>query len=263
MKKNFTLVELLTVIAIISILAALLLSAMNKSRNKAIQITCANNNRQLQMAFMQYTSNSDGFFPPYYPNWFGGRYSWVKNLVYHRYVTNAELLVCSEVARMPYGTSGGNHLDALRIYVDRLLNDERGLDYQNFAGNRISYGYNWAAFGRNKEPARNNRIRHPSQTILLAENKRHDPDVKDKEDTSSFIVSPKSREDYASYKTFAGYIWPRHDQKRLAVGWADGHATLEQVPTLDPAKIYDAAPFAYGGTKSPEEKGYAENNWDL
>ena len=50
MKHNFTLVELLTVIASIAILAGLLLPAINRARAVAEQTACMNNMNQLGKA---------------------------------------------------------------------------------------------------------------------------------------------------------------------------------------------------------------------
>jgi prepilin-type N-terminal cleavage/methylation domain-containing protein len=62
-KVGFTLIELLVVIAIIAILAAILFPVFAKAREKARQISCASNEKQLGLAFLQYEQDNDEMEP--------------------------------------------------------------------------------------------------------------------------------------------------------------------------------------------------------
>src|SRR5476649_2607264 len=60
---GFTLIELLVVIAIIAILAAILFPVFARAREKARQITCVSNEKQIGLAFLQYFQDYDDHAP--------------------------------------------------------------------------------------------------------------------------------------------------------------------------------------------------------
>lgn len=62
-RHGFTMVELLVVVAIIGLLVALLLPAVNSARTAARGLHCKNNLRQLALATLHY-ENSTRHFPP-------------------------------------------------------------------------------------------------------------------------------------------------------------------------------------------------------
>lgn len=63
-RRGFTLVELLTVVAILTVLIALLLPALRKARVAAKRVECASNLRQQGNAFLAYAADHDLQYPP-------------------------------------------------------------------------------------------------------------------------------------------------------------------------------------------------------
>lgn len=74
-RRGFTLVEILVVLGIVVILAALLFPVVAAARRKAHQVTCAQHERQLHVALMAYAEDHAEVLPPATTYMPGGRYS--------------------------------------------------------------------------------------------------------------------------------------------------------------------------------------------
>ncbi|MFA6930178.1 MAG: type II secretion system protein, partial [Lentisphaeria bacterium] len=80
--QPFTLVELLVVIGIIAILAALLMPALQKAREKAYQTQCINQLKQISLGISMYRNDNRDRFP-----------YWISNL-YPNYINTKKVYQC-------------------------------------------------------------------------------------------------------------------------------------------------------------------------
>ncbi|MEO7718839.1 MAG: DUF1559 domain-containing protein [Capsulimonas sp.] len=176
MKKGFTLIELLVVIAIIAILAAILFPVFAKAREKARQISCASNMKQLALGLIQYNQDNDESMPTTNIIWGGG---WTGEI--YPYIKSKGVYACPDDSTNPLSTEGGATPLATRVSYG--LNANVLSPYVDNAQN----GYQGNYFGRAGSTALAAQTA-PASTVLLFELQgQQNVDVTDPRETASAI----------------------------------------------------------------------------
>ncbi len=126
-RKEFTLIELLIVIAIVAILALLLLPALNSARERAQASNCVSNCKQIGGALALYQGDYNDYFPKavmYISNNF-----WSKVLTDRNYVT---LSVFADAAALRWGNSN----------TEKALDGAKKNNLGSIMYQHLPYGYN-------------------------------------------------------------------------------------------------------------------------
>ena len=216
-QRAFTLVELLIVIAVIAILAAILLPTLGNAKLSARRITCVNNLRQLGLASQMYWDDHEGDTFRYMMGasnggtiyWFGWVEAWTPGNEGHRAFDAAA------GALYPYLGGRGVEVCPSLDYNSRLFKAKA-------TGAAYGYGYNLhLAAPVTQPPIKIDRVTRPADIALLADAGQ----INDFQEPAS-ADNPLLEEFYYINDT-EPTVHFRH-KRRANVVYCDGHIDFER-----------------------------------
>ena len=243
-RKQFTLIELLVVIAIIAILAAMLLPALQQSRERAKLTQCVNQMKTIGQCFMFYNSDNGDYYPPLY--WTPTEYSQPSGTSNYTYWASLFTLK-GKYLQIPVSKHFKCPANGYQNYWYEAMDSQYQHGGNHNIYRHIDYGYNYYYLGNvdagGKGPIKAGAVRRPSQTIVTGE-------ASNKKAIENGLGFYKLNRAYWE----EGLLRVRHGDK-LNIQWGDGHVSTEGVPNV--VNPYEGSIFENRTEKDPD------NLWDI
>jgi len=238
LRRAFTLVELLVVIAVIAILAALLLPTLSRSKATAQRIKCVSNLHQLGLATQMYWEDNGGSCFRFTSATNYGRLFWFGWIEGDNVLEGQRQFDATAGALWPYLQGRGVELcPSLNYSLAQFKLKARGAAF--------GYGYNLhLSVPPSQPPIRTSKISRPTDIALLA----------DAAQVNTF-QAPASPENpmleefyYVSTNRNEATAHFRHAQRASAV-FCDGHVAMEK---MEPGSRDPNLPGQFVGRLRPE-----------
>ncbi len=157
-RRFFTLIELLVVIAIIAILAAILFPVFAQARDKARQISCLSNAKQIGVSLMMYVQDYDETFPTAWGQYGTNHYiSELQPYIKNGYGNPGVLASATGVWQCPSASTIGTN----RVSAALTTN-----------ANLMGVGYNWGPISPEHQALSLAAINRPAEVVAIGETNR-------------------------------------------------------------------------------------------